>query len=79
MANAFREIDSSDIFLAIIKNNKKSERMIMEIGYVIARGKRLIVAIKSKFKDSTYIPEMANDVIIFESDRDLLNKLKEIK
>lgn len=79
MNKAFKEIDDSDVFLGIVKSNKKSEGMIMEVGYVIARGKRLIIAVKSKIKNSTYLNEMTNEVITFDTTSDLLNKLKNIK
>ena len=79
MDKAFREIDNSDAFLGIIKSNKKSEGMILEVGYVIAKGKRLILAVKSKIKNSTYLNEMTSEVITFDTNGDLLNKLKELK
>ena len=75
MEKAFSEIDNSEVFLAVIKSDKKSEGMIMEVGYVLAKKKRLIAAVQSEFKSSTYVPEMANELIVFENDEDLFEKL----
>ncbi len=78
LEHAFKFIDKSDIFLAIIRSENKSEGLLMEIGYVIAKKKKLIVAIKEGIKD-TYVPSIAEKVIIFRDIDDLKKKLKEIR
>lgn len=77
MQHAFDEIDDSDIFLAIIRSEKRSEGLLMEMGYVLSKNKDLIVAIKEGVVN-TYVPNLANKVIKFKDIDDLCNKLKTI-
>ena len=77
MRHAFQNIDNFDNFLAIIRNERKSEGMLMEIGYCIAKGKRIIIAIKNDVKN-TYLPEIADKIIIWNDFDDLIKQLKQI-
>jgi len=76
MAHAFEEIDKHDAFLAIIRSEKKSEGMLIEIGYVLAKNKKLIVAIKKDVRDKTYVDDMAHEVIEFNDVEELCKKLE---
>ena len=78
LKHAFKIIDEHDSFLAIVRSEKRSEGMLMEIGYAISRNKKLIVAVNKNVRDKTYLDELADVVIEFESIEDLLNKLKEL-
>ena len=78
MKYAFSKLDGCDTFLVILRNERKSEGMLMEFGYAIAKKMKIIVAIKNGVKN-TYLPEIADEVIKFENIDDLLNKLKELK
>ena len=62
MKHAFNNLDNFDTFLAIIRNERKSEGMLMEIGYCVAKRKKIILAIKKDVKN-TYLPEIADKVI----------------
>lgn len=77
MEHAFKEIDSSDAFLAIIRSDKKSTGLLIEVDYVLGKGKKLIVAVKKGVKD--YVPDLADEVIEWEDFEDLINKLGELK
>lgn len=72
------KLQESDILLAILRSKEKSEGMLIEIGYALALGKKFILAIH-KDAASTYLPELASQVIKFENADDLLEKLKKIK
>jgi nucleoside 2-deoxyribosyltransferase len=76
--HAFEKLDSYDSILAIVRSDKRSEGLLMEIGYCIAKGKQIIVAMKNGVKN-TYLHEIADKVIEFEDIDDLLNKLKELE
>ena len=76
--HAFKEIDKSDYFLAIVKSEKSSEGLLIEIGYALAKNKNLILAIKQDVKN-TYLRDMTKKVIEFESISDLVNKLSKLK
>ena len=77
--HAFEEIDKSDAFLAIIRNEKRSEGMLIEVGYVLSKKKKFFVAINKNVRDKTYIDELADKVIEFENLEELNEKLGEIK
>jgi len=78
MEHAFREIDKSDAFLAIVRSEKRSEGLLIEIGYVIAKKKRFILAIKKDVKN-TYLRDLADEVIEFDNILELSKNLEELK
>ncbi|MFW6282711.1 MAG: hypothetical protein ACOC1P_01490, partial [Minisyncoccales bacterium] len=63
----------------IIRSEKRSEGMLIEIGYALSKNKKLIIAIKEDVKDKTYLDELANIVIVFKDIHDLYNKLRELE
>lgn len=78
MGHAFKEIDKCDVFLAIVRSGRRSEGMLMEIGYCLAKEKRIVLAIKKDVED-TYLREMTNEVIEFEDSGDFVLKLREAR
>ena len=79
LIHAFSKIDENDVFLGIVRSEKKSEGMLIEIGYVLSKKKKLIIAVNKNVKDKTYLDELADVVIEFENIDDLCNRLKEFK
>ncbi|MBU4070332.1 MAG: hypothetical protein KJ646_05085 [Nanoarchaeota archaeon] len=77
LKHAFNEVDKNDCFLAIVRSEKRSEGMLMEIGYAISKNKKLILAINESVQN-TYLREMANKVIEFKTPDELNEKLKDI-
>jgi nucleoside 2-deoxyribosyltransferase len=75
MEHAFSKLDESDAILAYIKSDEKSEGMLVEIGYAIAKGKRLILAVKQGVK-TTSISQMASPCLQFDTIDDLILKLQ---
>lgn len=78
LKHAFKEIDKADIFLSIVRSEDKSEGLLMEIGYCLAKNKKIILAINKKVED-TYLREIADEVIEFDNFEDLKNKLRKLK
>ncbi len=76
--HAFEIIDNSDIFLAILRNENKSEGMLIEVGYCMANNKRVILVVHKDI-NKTYLPEVFDEVIEFNDFEDLKNKLREYK
>jgi len=74
---ALKELDISDVILAFIKSEDRSEGMLLEIGYAIAKKKKFILAIKKGVK-TTFLREMANRRIEFENIEDLCSKLSKL-
>lgn len=76
--HAFNLIDKNDVFLAIVRNENKSEGMLIEIGYSLAKNKRIILMINKNVKN-TYLPEMFDETIQFKDSEDLIDKIKELR
>jgi hypothetical protein len=76
--HAFKVIDSQDIYIAIIRNENKSEGLLMEVGCVLSQKKRFVLAIKDDVK-KTYLRDMTDEVIEWKTFEDLLIKLKKLK
>ncbi len=77
MKHAFKIIDKSEGFLAIVRNEAKSEGLLMEIGYCLAKHKNIILLI-NKFVKDTYLREIASKIIEFADKKDMLNKLRKL-
>lgn len=77
MDHAFAELDSSDVLLAYINSDEKSEGMLVEIGYGIAKGKKFALAVKDGVK-TTSIAQMADPLIMFADTEDLSQKLSQL-
>ena len=76
--HAFDEIDKSDITLVIIRSEEKSEGMLIEVGYTLAKRKKLILCINEKVRN-TYLRDLADEVIEYKDAKDLADKITEIK
>lgn len=70
MNHAFEMIDKMGGLFVIQDSTEKSEGMLMEVGYCIAKGFPIIVA-KRKTVNSTYLPDMAGTKIIYDDTHDL--------
>jgi nucleoside 2-deoxyribosyltransferase len=78
MQTAFDYIDESDCYLQIIKSNEKSEGMLIETGYALAKNKKIISFIKKGVK-TTWIKHLIENTTEYENTNDLFSKLKSIK
>ncbi|VVB79047.1 Uncharacterised protein [uncultured archaeon] len=76
--HAFETIDKHDIFLAIVRTEHRSEGMLMEIGYVLSKKKKLVLAINKNVKNS-YLADVADEVIEWETLDELESKLEKLK
>lgn len=77
--HAFKLIENSDLFLAILRNEHRSEGLLIEIGYCMAKGKKIVLAINKNVKDKTYLPDVVEKTIEFEDVDDLYDKLKGVE
>ncbi len=75
---ALNELDKSDICLAFVKSENKSEGMLLEIGYALAKKKKFVLAIKEGVR-TVFIREMADQTIEFETLDQLYSKLSKLK
>lgn len=74
LEHALKELDKADFIVVFIKSAEKSEGMLIEIGYAMAKNKKIILIIK-KGVETTFVGQVAHKVIEFES----LHQLSEIK
>jgi nucleoside 2-deoxyribosyltransferase len=76
--HALEKLDNSDWIIVFVRSNEKSEGMLIEIGYALAKNKKIILAIK-KGVNLYFTEDIANQVIEFNNMDELNEKLKEIK
>ena len=74
MRHAFDVIDSNDILLVILDSEIKSEGMLIEVGYCLAKNKKIIVAVNSSVKN-TYVQDLADHAFTYDSLADLKQKI----
>ena len=68
--SAMDEIDKSDTLFVFLKKEDSCEGMLMEIGYAMAKKKKIILAIKKDVKN-THLRELIEEVYEFDSLKDL--------
>lgn len=76
MQHAFSKIEEMGNLFVLIDSGQKSEGMIMEVGYCLAKQIPITVAVRSGVTE-TYIPDMTMDVIRYTDTKDLIYKIKE--
>ena len=76
--HAFQEIDKADGVLVFMKSEEKSEGMLIEIGYAMAKKKRIILLIKKSIKN-TRLRDLIKEKIEFDNLEELKEKLKQLK
>jgi len=75
---ALKELDQADTCLAYIKSSEKSEGMLIETGYAMAKNKKIYIAINKEVK-SVFMREIADELIEFENLEELCLKLENLK
>lgn len=77
LEHALRQLDKSEVLLAYVKSDQKSEGMLLEIGYMIAKGKSFALALKQGTQ-TTFLKEYGDPLIEFNSIDDLCEKLTQV-
>jgi len=77
LSHALEQLDKSDVILAFVRSDQKSEGMLLEIGYMMAKGKSFALALKRGTK-TTFLAELAKPLIEFDSVDDLCDKLTKV-
>lgn len=72
--HAFHEIDGIDFLFVVLTSEQKSEGMLLEIGYSLAKGIPIVVAVKAGVQ-KTIIPDIGNVVIAWNTDDELAEKI----
>lgn len=74
MNHAFKKISTVDVLFVILTSDERSEGMLMEIGYCLAKGIPVVVAAKDTVKSST-VPDMATHVVVWSDIEELAHKI----
>lgn len=77
MKHAFGKINGVDVLVVIMTSDEKSEGMLMEIGYCLAKGIPVVVAARNTVTTS-YVPELADYSIVWSDVRELSAKVSEL-
>lgn len=75
MFHAFQIIDGCDFLLVVQANDARSEGMLIEVGYCIAKDIPVVVAIRDGLSN-TYLPSMAHTVIHWKDAADLARQFE---
>lgn len=75
---ALNKLDTSDYVLALVKSSEKSEGMLLELGYSIAKEKKIILAIQQD-AHVTFLRQLASKVLEFGELEDLYPQLENLK
>ena len=77
MDDCFKEIDNRDIILCLVDTDKYSCGMLLEIGYALAKNKRIVVCFRKGCEIDT-LKAMANEVRIYEDYDELIESLDQV-
>ncbi|MEX2028059.1 MAG: nucleoside 2-deoxyribosyltransferase [Candidatus Curtissbacteria bacterium] len=75
MDHAFSKIDESEFLFVLQTSENKSEGMLMEVGYCVAKNIPIVVASKEGF-NNTYLPQMGSHTIAWSDTTDLQEKIR---
>lgn len=78
MEQALKDLDRHDALLAFVNSDNKSEGMLIEVGYALAKGKQIILA-KRKGVHAHSLEGVASRLIEFEDLEDLNQQLSKLK
>lgn len=78
MEHALAELDKSDALLAFVNSDNKSEGMLIEVGYAIAKGKPVIL-LKRNGVSTHSLEGVSKSIIEFNSLNEISEKLAAIQ
>ena len=78
MDKALNHINESDSQLIIINSAEKSEGLLLEAGYSIAKNKKIILAVKKGIQ-TKWLKDYAYQKVEFETLEDLYKQLEKVK
>lgn len=78
ISEAVKKLAGYDALLVIVTSERRSEGMLIEVGTALARGQELIVAQHTSAVDKSYLPELADESFVWETDSDLLRGIQNL-
>jgi len=73
----FQEIDKADACFVFVRSSRKSEGLLLEVGYALAKNKPLALIIKEDV-ETVFLKDIAKSVIKYNNLSDLKTKLNKI-
>jgi len=77
MAHAFGIIDDIDFLFVVQASEQRSEGMLMEVGYCVAKEIPIIVSVRDTITNS-YLPDMADVTMRWQNVPDLCRQISEL-
>lgn len=74
MCHVLKLIDSMDVLFIVVNSEHKSEGMLIEVGYCLAKNKKIIVA-KDKAVQGLYFPTLITEMFEYDGLQDLHEKI----
>lgn len=78
LIHALKKLENADCLLVFVKSSEKAEGILIEVGYALAREKRIVLAIKKGVR-RYFTESIANQIIEFGDEEDLIKSLENIK
>ena len=78
MRSALPNLQTSDVVLVLNTSPRRSEGMLMEVGAALAWGKKIILAQHASSVGETYLPTLADEAFVWQSDEELLQKAEQL-
>jgi nucleoside 2-deoxyribosyltransferase len=75
---ALKEIDKSEVLMIFLQSKDKSEGMLMEVGYAMAKNKRIVLLVSKEVK-KTHLMDLVKEKYKFNDMNDLYTKLEAFK
>lgn len=75
LMSSFKELEKSDCCLFWVHSGDKSEGMLLEAGYGMAKGKSLIMLAEQGYK-TVFLSEMMDDIVEYKEWLDMPSQLK---
>lgn len=75
--DAFEKLKTSDVIFVVLKSEEKSEGMLIEVGYALAKNIPVIVAVQESVTN-TYLPGVGTLSFVWSDINDLVSKIKDI-
>lgn len=73
--HALEKMAGSDVVLVLLQSAKKSEGMLIEVGFALAKGIPVVVAAKKGVEDS-YLPTVGSATFVWSEIEDLLKTIE---
>jgi len=74
---AFNQLGDSGVALILMTSPRRSEGMLMEVGVAAWLKKRIILAQHESSVGQTYLPTIADETFIWQTEDDLFGKLED--